>query len=251
VDVQRIADHQLRDELLTALAFLWRAEKERGADFHASHTAALLAGAGPTLGWQSLGRLLGRTQFAAHDPVFCDCADAAGVMTEVAPTAIALALFAPEPRLTAAARTVLNAHPGDFWALLASARASLSAGDAAGAERVALIASGAEPDSVLPVLIRAYAALDRSDLGALTEATERGQVLAQDHAEISVLLAVARARQGRLAEAQALVNQLPASHLQYHLHHQVGHPMERSVQALVSAGLHIAEAPAELGKLSP
>ena len=71
------------------------------------------------------------------------------------------------------------------------------------------------------------------------------------HAEVVALQAVALARAGDRTAAQALVDRLSPGHLQYHLQHPVGHPMERSVQALVSSGLVIPAAAAEMGPLLP
>ena len=250
-DARKLHDSSLRFAIIESLAFLWRAEKERGADHHAAYTAALLAAGGPTPAWQALGRLLGRTHFAAHDPVFCDCEDSASTLTEAGPTATALALFAPEPRLAAAARAALVERPGDFWPLVASARASLADGDEHTAEHLALIASGSEPDSLLPPLLLGYVALQRHDTEALGRAVARGLTFDPTNAELRVLHAVALAQAGRTDDAQALVNRLDAGHLQYHLHHAVGHPMERSVHAMVAAGLRIPDAPAGLGQLAP
>jgi len=250
-DVRILRASALHGTILEALAFLWRAEKERGAEHHAQHTAGLLAAAGPTPAWQALGRLLTISHFAAHDPVFCACTDSTATLGEAAPTAIALALFAPEPRLTAAARAALAERPGDFWPLIASARASLAEGDAPSAERLALIASGAEPDSVLPHLILGYAALQRGDDAALAGAVNRGLAIDQTNSELRILQAVVWVHGGRRTEAQAVIDGFDAGHLQYHIAHRVGHPMELSVQALVAAGLHIPAAPAELGPLTP
>ena len=238
-DAARLREHPLRDLLTASLAFLWRAEKERGGDYHAEQTALLLANAGPTPGWQALGRLLGRTAFTAHEPVFCHCDDAAGVLTESAPTAVALALFAPEARLTAVAREALRQHPGDFWPLMASARASLVAGDVQTAERLALIASGAEPDSLLPALLLAYTALQRDNQTGLAQAVAHSVLIAPGNIEVRTLQAVLLARDGHSAEAQGIVDRLDGEHLQHHRARPDGHPMERSVQALVNAGLRL------------
>ncbi len=250
-DARRLLLHPLRAQIIASLPFLWRAEKERGADHHATCTARLLALAGTSPGWQALGRLLNRSQFAAHDPVFCDCPDAAGVLVEPEPTAVALALFASEPRLAAAARDALGQQPGAFWPLVASSRASLTAGDEHTAERLALVASGAEPDSLLPPLLLAYVAVQRHDRPALEQAVARGLAIAPGNAELTVLNAVATVWSGHLASAQAMVDRMDAGHLQYHLHHAVGHPMERSVRALVAAGVRIPDAPAIIGPLAP
>lgn len=250
-DAQRLRRSPLQTTIAESLAFLWRAEKERDADYHAGRTAELLATGGPTPGWQALGRLLAVSRFAAHDPVFCDCADSAGTLTEAAPTATALALFAPEPRLATAARATLTTHPGDFWALIASARASLAEDDGATAGNLALVASGAEPDSLLPPLLLGYAALARQDDVALDAAVTRGLAIDPTNSELLVLRAAALAHSGKKVEAQAIVDRLDAGHLRYHLGHAVGHPMERSVRALIAAGLSIPEAPSATGRLDP
>lgn len=250
-DARVLVSHPLRPQIIASLPFLWRAERERGADHHAERTASLLAQGGGSPAWQALGRLLNHTRFAAHDPIFCICADSTLVLTEREPAAAALAIFAPEPRLAEAARRDLAQHPGAFWPLVASARASLAEDDDHTAEHLALVASGAEPDSLLPPLLLAYVALQRNDQEALQRAVARGQSLVTGNAELGVLQAVSLARAGRSAEAQALVDGLDAGHLQFHLHHQVGHPMERSVRALVAAGMRISEAPAEMGPLAP
>ena len=250
-DVQVLGTSPLQQPLSEALAFLWRAERERGADHHAAATAALLAEGGATPGWRALGRLLSGSRFAAHDPVLEDGADAEAALAEAATTAVVLALFAPSPRLSSAAQAALVSRPGDFWPLMSRARATLEAGDAPGAERLALVAVGAEPRSLLPLLILAYAALQQGDDPAFAEAVARSLVIDAHNHEILVLQAVALARAGHRAEAQQIVDGLDAGHLRFHLRHQVGHPMERGVLALVAAGLVIPEAPAELGPLSP
>lgn len=238
-DARILAQSPLGEAIAGSLAFLWRAEKERGADRQAEHTAKLLAASGPSRAWQALGRLLGQSRFAAHDPVFCVCSDSAETLTEPGPTAIALALFAPEPRLTEVARTALLQRPGDFWPLIASARASLASSDPDTAGKLALVASGAEPDSVLPLVVLGYAALLRQDDAALAQVTERGLRLDGTNSELLALRAVALVRSGRRDEAQALIDRLDPGHLRHHLDHQVGHPMERSAQALVEAGLRL------------
>ncbi len=173
------------------------------------------------------------------------------MLAESEPTAAALALYAPEPRLAAAARRLLLQHPGAFWPLVASARASLAEDDDHTAEHLALVASGAEPDSLLPPLLLAYVGLQRNDQEALDRAVTRGLAIAPTNAELLVLRAVAMARSGQSAAAQVLVDRLDAGHLQYHLRHAVGHPMERSVRALAAAGLRIPEAEADMGTLAP
>ena len=245
VDVPSEADrlrlHPQRDDVLPALAFLWRCAAATGDETTATATAHLLAAGGPTPAWAALGRLLGRTTFDAHDPVFCQCDDTQQVLTELAPTAVAQAIFGPEPRLAATARTVLEQRPGDFWSLMAAGRNAWATRDLPRAEQVALIASGVEPDSALPHLLRAYTALARGDGPTMAEAATRALALAPDDLEALALGAVARARAGDLPAARALWSRIPTAHLHHHLHHPTGHPMESSVQAALAAGLVVGE----------
>jgi tRNA A-37 threonylcarbamoyl transferase component Bud32 len=234
-----------------ARAFLWRAQREQDDTAGAAATAAQLAGSGPGPGWQALGRLLSLVAFRAHDPVLCLCEDSEAVLADAASAAVALALFAPEPRLTAYARARLLTAPGDFWPLIAAARAALAAHDTGEAERLAFIASGAEPGSLLPRLVLAYVALSRQTWSELLVQADRGLAADPGNSELLALRAVALARLGRREEAQAVIDHLPATHLRYHLSNRVGHPMELAVDALVAAGVTIAPAEPDLGPLTP
>jgi len=233
-----------------SLAFLWRAEREHegpGADA----LARLLAQAGPSPGWQALGRLLLMAPFRAHDPEFIRGEDSDQVLGYPASAALALALFAPEPRLTAYARRRLAEAPGDFWPLIAAGRAALSEHEVHEAQHLAFTASGAEAGSLLPRLLLAYVALINETWPELRDQEERGRHIDPANVELATLRAVALARLGQRGEAQRLVDGLPAGHLRYHLSHRVGHPMELAVAALVAAGLHIADAAPDLGPLTP
>ena len=130
-------------------------------------------------------------------------------------------------------------------------RAALNAGDLATAERQALIASGGEPASLYPQLLLAYVALARGDHAALLAAAERGLSANEEHSELLVLKAVALARSGKVKDANAIIAELDAGHLRYHLAHRVGHPMEKGVDALVAAGVTIPKADPKLGPLVP
>jgi hypothetical protein len=255
-DRMQLASHPLRGPLAEALTYWWHAlslgHAEHGADTAlAAHAAQLLAEGGPSEGWRALGRLLKHTEFQAHQPVFCPCADSDAALGDPASAAVVLALYGPDERLVAFARGVLAREPGAFWPLIASARAALDAGESATAQQQALIASGSEPASLYPQLILAYVALARGDIPALAAAVARGLAANPAHSELLVLRAVALARSGQAAEAQAIVARLDAGHLQYHLSHRVGHPMERGVDALVAAGLAIPRAEPRLGPLVP
>jgi len=250
-DLKLLADHPLRMLLVESLVHLWHAAAAMGEPDLATLAAHLVADGGPSVGWRALGGLMLRTEFQAHQPVFCICAESDGALTDPASAAVLLALYGPDKRLIEFARQELMRDPGAFWPLIASARAALNANDLTTAERQALIASGGESASLFPQLILAYVALARDDYPALLTAAERGLAANAEHSELLVLKAVALARTGKATEAQAMVAELDAGHLQYHLAHRVGHPMERGVDALVAAGITIPKADPKLGPLVP
>lgn len=244
-------DHPLALGIAESLVWAWRAAAERGGAGTAARAAAILADGGPTPGWRALGRACSRSRFLAHDPVLPEGADAEAALAEFDSAAVTMAVFAPVAAINARAGEVLRDRPGDFWPLIAAARAALAAGDLAAAERLGLVASGAEPASMYPPLILAYAALARDDGDGLARAVGRGLRINPDHSELLALQAVALARGGRSAAAQDLVDRIGAGHLQYHLQHRVGHPMERTVDALLATGLRIGAAAPDLGPLVP
>ncbi|HEX3134961.1 MAG TPA: protein kinase [Planctomycetota bacterium] len=250
-DAVVLGNHPLRLLLVEGLVHLWHAASAMEEPALATLAAQLVAEGGPSAGWRSLGGLMQRTEFQAHQPVFCICAESDGALTDPASAAVLLALYGPDKRLIEFARQQLMRDPGAFWPLIASARAALTAEDLVTAERQALIASGSEPASLFPQLILAYVALARGENAALLAAADRGLAANAAHSELLVLKAVALARDGKLAEAQAMVAKLDAGHLQYHLTHRVGHPMERGVDALVAAGIAIPKADPKLGPLVP
>lgn len=248
---QELCHSDQAGDIAEAVVFAWRAGRQQGATTEADHLAAILAVGGPTPAWQALGRLLSRTAFRAHDPIFSVCADSNEALAEVAPTGVMLALFAPEPRLITAAHVALERDPGAFWPLIVTARDALEAGRLHEAEHHALVASGAASGSVLPYLVLAYVALGREDWASLESEATNGLIRSPRHTELLLLRAVALARLGRRAEGQQQLDALDPGHLQYHLQHPVGHPMERGVQAALAAGLTIAPADPELGPLTP
>ncbi len=250
-DLGLLGEHPLRLLLVEGLVHLWHAAAAMGDPDLATLVAHLVTDGGPSTGWRALGGLMQRTEFQAHQPVFCICAESNGALTDPASAAVLLALYGPDKRLIEFARQELMRDPGAFWPLIASARAALTANDLSTAERQALIASGSESASLFPQLILAYVALARSDNAALLIAAERGLAANDEHSELLVLKAVALARSGKTKEAQAIVASLDAGHLQYHLAHRVGHPMERGVDALVAAGITIPKADPKLGPLVP
>lgn len=233
------------------LAYYWRSEREQGGRHGAEAAAAVLMRGGPTPGWRALGRILAHTEFRAHDPVLGTGSDAAAVLAEPASAAAALSLFAPQRQLEDYARSRLEQAPGDFWALIAAGRAALAAHDVHESQHLALVASGAEPGSLLPRLILAYVALEQQTWPTLLEQVERGLETDPANVELLTLRAIALARRDRKADAERIVRELPAGHLRFHLSHRVGHPMELAVDALVASGIAIPEAPPDLGPLAP
>lgn len=246
--LRRSEDAQL---LAQALAMSWRAEREQGGKAGADATARLLANVGPTPGWRALGRVLTRSEFRAHDPVLGTGSDADAILAEPEPAASALALFAPQRQLEDYARRRLEIAPGDFWSLIAAGRAALAAHDVHESQHLALIASGAEPGSLLPCLILAYVALEQKAWSVLSEQAERGLGVDLRNVELRTLQAIALTYLNRRQEAERILAQLPAGHLRFHQVHRVGHPMELAVDALVAAGLKIPDASPDLGPLTP
>jgi tRNA A-37 threonylcarbamoyl transferase component Bud32 len=243
--------HPLRLQMVQGLIHLWYAAKAGGDDAMAKRVATIVISGGPSDGWKALGRLLARTEFQAHQPVFCECAESEGALSDPASASAVLAIYGPDHRLVDFARKELAREPGSFWPLMASAQAALNANDLSSAERQALIASGSEPGSMYPPMLMAYVALARGDFASVVIAAERGLHINPQHSELLVLKAAGLAGSGNKVAAQAMVDQLDAGHLQYHLQHRVGHPMERGVDALVAAGLTIPKADPRLGPLVP
>ena len=139
-----------------------------------------------------------------------------------------------------------------FWPRIMTARDRIIRGDWRAAERHALVALGSEPDSLWPHLILAYVALADGDWASLMRESDAGITENPDHLELVVLKAVALARLGRGEQAQNLVdNSHQAGHLRYHLTHQGEHPLRRAVEALVAAGVRIADATPALTPVVP
>jgi hypothetical protein len=129
--------HPLRSLLVQALMHVWYAAKVSGDQTLADHSANLIISGGPTPGWKALGRLLARTEFQAHQPVFCECSESEGALSDPASASAVLAIYGPDHRLVEFARKELARDPGSFWPLMASAQAALNANDLATAERQA------------------------------------------------------------------------------------------------------------------
>lgn len=244
-------EHPLARDIAEALVWAWRAAAERNQLDEAARAAQALASGGPTPGWRALGRVCAVSRFQAHDPALPAGADAAAALAEPESAGAIMAAFAPAAAIDARAWEVLQDRPGDFWPLIAAARAALAQQDLHSAQHLGLVASGAEPDSMYPPLILAYEALARGDAADLSRAVGRGLRINPDHTEFQALQAVTLVRGGHRADAQAVIDRIGAAHLQYHLQHRVGHPMERTVDALVQAGLRIPVVAPDLGPVVP
>ena len=234
--------HPLRDDLLGTLTHLHEAEVTEITD--------LLRGVGDPA-WAAMGDLLDVTVTKAHDLVFCQCTYSEAVLQHRVTADLLLAVFGPERRLVAYSEQTIAQDPGAFWPRITLGRAAIAAGDAATARDHALVALGSDSAGLWPNLLLAYAALLVGDDASLASASARALAANSDHAEALLLAAVAAARTGDGARARALADRVGPAHLQYHLQHPVGHPMERSVQALVAAGVDVAQADPDLGPLVP
>lgn len=244
-------DHPLAHDIAESLVWAWRAAAERDQSHEAQRAAQALATSGPTPGWQALGRVCAASHFQAHDPVVPIGRDADAALAEPDSAGAIMAAFAPNAAINTRAWEVLQDRPGDFWPLIAAGRAALAQQDLHSAQHLGLVASGAEPDSMYPPLILAYEALARGDAADLSRAVGRGLRINPDHTEFQALQAVTLVRGGHRADAQAVVDRIGPAHLQYHLQHRVGHPMERTVDALVEAGLRIPAVAPDLGPVVP
>ncbi|HEX3133625.1 MAG TPA: hypothetical protein VHX44_08580, partial [Planctomycetota bacterium] len=186
-----------------------------------------------------------------HDLTFDTGPVTDAVLDEADTTDLVLSWFAPEPRLVRAAWERWHEDTAAFWLCIMAGRDCLMRGDWRTAERHALVALGSEPDSLWPHLILAYVALADSDWENLAREADAARVENPDHLEVMVLAAVGMARSGRLAQAQALIDDCGrAELLRYHLAND-DHPMHRGVKALVEAGVTVANVPPKSGPLVP
>lgn len=261
-DEVRLREHPLRGLLVQVAAYGWRAELAAGETAAATRLSRLIATAGPTAGWQALGRLLNKTTFADREPIFCACVDSDLAIRDPDAASVVLSVYAPDERLVAYARAELATRPGAFWPLITSARAHVMAGDLHAAQHEAMIASGAEPGSRFPQMILAYVAVRQGNLPDLQEAVQRASAIDPDHDEVIALKAIWLARSGRDDDARTLVARLRTDRLRYHLEHPTNQLMGISVAALAGLGLISpvpvpvpvpvpAPAPASPGSASP
>ena len=212
---------------------------------------ALIRAAAPTPAWAALGELFDRSTLHVHDLTFTSSPSTDAVLDEADTTDLVLSCFAPEPRLVRMAWERWHENTAAFWARIMAGRDCLMRGDWRMAERHALVALGSEPDSLWPHLILCYVALADGDWENVLREAEAARVENPDHLEVMVLAATGMARTGRLAQAQALIDDCgQAEIIQYHLQNP-GHPMHHGAKALVAAGVIVAPVPPRLGPLVP
>jgi len=255
-DVQRLAQ-RLKSDRLCSDVLLTIAQLQRALlvcdvrDPLRTTLPALIREAAPNPAWTGVGELLERATLQGHDLRFGSGPATDAVLTQADTTDFVLSCFAAEPRLVRAAWERWHEDTAAFWPRIMAGRDCVDRGDWRTAERHALVALGSEPDSLWPHLILAYVALADGDWENLTREAEAARVENPDHLEVMVLAAVGMARSGRLAQAQALIDDCGrAELLRYHLANN-GHPMHRGVKALVEAGVAIADVPPKSGPLVP
>ncbi len=206
----------------------------------------------PTPAWTALGELLEQTASNRHDLTFpTNPTNVDAILNDPATADVVLATYAPDKRLVRAAWERWHDDAAAFWPRIMAGRDCLDRSDWRTAERHALVALGSEPDSVWPHMILAYVALADSDWENLLREAEAARVENPDHLEVMVLSAVGLAHNGRLAQAQALIDDCGrAEVIRYHLQNP-GHPMHRGTQALLAAGITVADVPGKIGPLVP
>ncbi len=246
----RLREDQLCADVLGILVHLQRALLLD--DLHSplrQSIPRLIVAAAPSPGWSALGALLKDPLRDGHDLRLGGDPAAATALAEAATADLALATFAPEARLVRAAWERWHEDPAAFWPRLVAANDCLARSDWRTAERHALVALGSEPESLWPHRILAYVALADHDWAGVLQEAELGRVENPDHMELIVLSAIGLARTGRLAQAQALIDDCGrADLLQYHLQ-QGSHPLSRAVRGLLDAGVTIADVPPRLAPL--
>lgn len=250
--IGRLKNDRLCTDVLQTVAQLQRALIMCNArDPLRSTLPQLIRGAAPNAAWEALGEILARATLQGHDLTFGTGPATDAVLDESDTTDLVLSCFAPEPRLVRAAWERWHEDTAAFWPRITAGRDCLMRGDWRMAERHALVALGSEPDSLWPHLILSYVALADGDWDNLLREAEAARVENPDHLEVMVLAAVGMARTGRLAQAQALIDDCgQADLIQYHLKNP-GHPMHHGAKALVESGVAVAPVPPRLGPLVP
>ena len=198
----------------------------------------LIDAAAPDEAWRSVANLLTRPIIGPHDLELCQCTESEAALHQDDTADVLLATYAPDARLAILAEQLITRAPGAFWPRITAGRAALMAQRTQDVRTHALVALGADPLSMWPHLLLAYAALADGDTAELAKESSAGLMANSANLELQALHAAALARSGHLAEAQSEIDALnEAPHFQHHLQHRIGHPMERTVDALQAAGV--------------
>ena len=238
-----VRQHPERALLLPVAAQLQRALLLSGTDSQSRNELIvaipkLIEAAAPDEAWRSIANLLTRPIIGPHDLELCRCPESEAALHQDDTADVLLATYAPDARLESLAEIRLVVAPGAFWPRITAGRAALMANRTAEVRTHALVALGADPLSMWPHLLLAYAALADGNNAELKLESSAGLEANPAHLELQALHAAAVARSGHLSEAQAEIDALnQTSHFLHHLHHRIGHPMERTVDALQAAGI--------------
>ncbi len=244
-DTERLRTDPLRPQVLPALVQLersWLVNDIQAPQLH--DLPRLIMDAAPNRAWRALGAVLANATVSDYDLMISHGPDADLALDQADTADLLLATCSPETRLVKVAQERWHEDAGAFWPRIVSARDALEKADWDMAERHALVALGAESDSLWPHLVLAYVALADHDDQALLREADYALDANSDNIEVLVLKAVALAHLGKRDQAQFLLDQRQEYGLiQYHLHNPGMHPMERSVHALRDAGVTIPEVP--------
>ncbi len=204
----------------------------------------MIAAAAPNAAWASIADLLTRPILGPHDLELCRCNESEAALQYSDTADVLLATYAPDARLEQLALTRIVNSPGAFWPRITAGRAALLAGKITATRTHALVALGADPDSLWPHLLLAYAALAEGLDEELLHESSAGLLANPQHLELQALHAVALAHLGHLDQAQALIDGLHQTpHFLHHINHRTGHPMEATVDALRIAGIIFGDEP--------
>lgn len=231
-------DHPLRNELLPALALLASLHALADAADELTRVADLLRN-DQDPAWSTLGAQLAASRRRASllvRPLDDQAIDLIGSNPLAAETA--LACFLPDEGLLALARQRMRHEPGAFWPRVVASRAALADGSSERAEGHALVALGADQDSVWPRLLLAQSALVRKDPQAAAFWARRARHNAPQLDEPRFILAATSAATGDLATARDLFDpQHDGRALAQILHEDANHPLATVRSMLQDAGL--------------
>lgn len=245
---EALARHPLREALLQNVAalagLLLIYDRDHDLHDHRDHDAIhrVLRRVDPVGPWAAVGQILDRATVQPHDLYIPpDLTAALETALRHPPAAdLLLALIAPDALVCEHAKARIRNHPAAFWPRLILARSALMAGDTATARRHALVAHGRMDDSILPLMLLAYAELLDGDHETLAERLDAIEGADPGNIEAAIIAAASLATRDREQEARALLDQPAiAAHLALHKrngHHT--HPMDLALELLHRRGIH-------------